>query len=214
MGMQVGDTGDLNSEINVTPLVDVCLVLLIIFMVITPMLQVGIGVPIPVTQNPEKHPHDENNDSTPENIPEETKRKGYPFRNLSNNIERKEQKEGLKVSLYVPPDAFHAHLRDMFNADHNQSQPARGHEIPRRLLNGWNRKTENAEARQGDNADHVHSPDIQEKRPDVRQKLPSSSSPEGLLAKSIEGIHDKFHGHLYLAGFHPDISSEKIEQQY
>jgi biopolymer transport protein ExbD len=37
----------------------VCLVLLIIFMVITPLLQVGIGVPIPVTQNPEKHPHDD-----------------------------------------------------------------------------------------------------------------------------------------------------------
>jgi biopolymer transport protein ExbD len=36
-----------NSEINVTPLVDVCLVLLIIFMVITPMLGRGIDVKLP-----------------------------------------------------------------------------------------------------------------------------------------------------------------------
>lgn len=36
-----------NSEINVTPLVDVCLVLLIIFMVVTPMLGRGKDVPLP-----------------------------------------------------------------------------------------------------------------------------------------------------------------------
>jgi len=38
-----------NSEINVTPLVDVCLVLLIIFMVVTPMLGRGRDVKLPVT---------------------------------------------------------------------------------------------------------------------------------------------------------------------
>lgn len=37
----------LNSEINVTPLVDVMLVVLIIFMVVTPLLQVGVGVELP-----------------------------------------------------------------------------------------------------------------------------------------------------------------------
>jgi len=37
------------SEINVTPLVDVCLVLLIIFMVVTPMLQSGVDVSLPET---------------------------------------------------------------------------------------------------------------------------------------------------------------------
>ncbi|MCA9693075.1 MAG: biopolymer transporter ExbD [Nannocystaceae bacterium] len=36
-----------NSEINVTPLVDVCLVLLIIFMVVTPMLGRGKDVKLP-----------------------------------------------------------------------------------------------------------------------------------------------------------------------
>ncbi len=46
----------MTSEINVTPLVDVCLVLLIIFMVVTPMLQKGIPVNLPVTEEPEKTP--------------------------------------------------------------------------------------------------------------------------------------------------------------
>jgi len=46
----------LNADINVTPLVDVCLVLLIIFMVVTPMLQKGVPVNLPVTEDPEKTP--------------------------------------------------------------------------------------------------------------------------------------------------------------
>src|SRR5947199_7127611 len=49
MGMQAGGGGGggLQSEINVTPMVDVMLVLLIIFMVVTPFLQQGITVAIP-----------------------------------------------------------------------------------------------------------------------------------------------------------------------
>lgn len=49
----------LASEINVTPLVDVCLVLLIIFMVVTPMLQKGVPINLPTTENPEKTPDTE-----------------------------------------------------------------------------------------------------------------------------------------------------------
>jgi biopolymer transport protein ExbD len=49
----------MNSDINVTPLVDVCLVLLIIFMVVTPMLQKGVPVNLPVTEEPEKTPDTE-----------------------------------------------------------------------------------------------------------------------------------------------------------
>ena len=46
----------MTSDINVTPLVDVCLVLLIIFMVVTPMLQKGVPVNLPVTEQPETTP--------------------------------------------------------------------------------------------------------------------------------------------------------------
>lgn len=50
MGMSSG--GDhLNSEINVTPMVDIMLVLLIIFMVVTPFLQQGVTVAIPRDMN-------------------------------------------------------------------------------------------------------------------------------------------------------------------
>ncbi len=49
----------LNADINVTPLVDVCLVLLIIFMVVTPMLQKGVPINLPVTNQPEKTPDTE-----------------------------------------------------------------------------------------------------------------------------------------------------------
>ena len=49
----------LSSDINVTPLVDVCLVLLIIFMVVTPMLQKGVPVNLPITDAPEATPDTE-----------------------------------------------------------------------------------------------------------------------------------------------------------
>ncbi len=45
--MQVGGSGGMRSEINVTPLVDVVLVLLIIFMVLTPVVQMGYLVKVP-----------------------------------------------------------------------------------------------------------------------------------------------------------------------
>ena len=41
--------GAVRSDINVTPLVDVCLVLLIIFMVVTPLIQSGVKVDLPET---------------------------------------------------------------------------------------------------------------------------------------------------------------------
>jgi biopolymer transport protein ExbD/biopolymer transport protein TolR len=47
MGMSGGGSGGFASEINVTPMVDIMLVLLIIFMVVTPFLQQGITVNIP-----------------------------------------------------------------------------------------------------------------------------------------------------------------------
>jgi biopolymer transport protein ExbD len=52
------------SDINVTPLVDVMLVLLIIFMVITPMLQKGVSVDLAKTQNPRLMPDADKEDAT------------------------------------------------------------------------------------------------------------------------------------------------------
>ena len=51
MGMDIGGkSGGPKSEINVTPLVDVMLVLLIIFMILQPMLQMGYEVNVPPPQ--------------------------------------------------------------------------------------------------------------------------------------------------------------------
>lgn len=52
MAMSAGGTTNLNSDINVTPMVDIMLVLLIIFMVVTPLLQTGVTVTLPKGKNP------------------------------------------------------------------------------------------------------------------------------------------------------------------
>ena len=51
MSMQVGGADEYNSDINVTPMVDVMLVLLIIFMIVTPLLQQGVSVNLPREMN-------------------------------------------------------------------------------------------------------------------------------------------------------------------
>ena len=52
MAMDVGGAkGGVKSDINVTPLVDVMLVLLIIMMIIAPMLQKGVDVRLPTASN-------------------------------------------------------------------------------------------------------------------------------------------------------------------
>jgi biopolymer transport protein ExbD len=53
----------LNNNINVTPMVDVMLVLLIIFMVITPMLQKGVSVDMAQTNNPQQMPDADKEDA-------------------------------------------------------------------------------------------------------------------------------------------------------
>ncbi len=52
-----------NSDINVTPMVDVMLVLLIIFMVVTPMLQHGVTVNMAQVNNPEQMPDADKEDA-------------------------------------------------------------------------------------------------------------------------------------------------------
>jgi biopolymer transport protein ExbD/biopolymer transport protein TolR len=46
------ERGGINADINVTPMADVMLVMLIIFMVVTPMLQKGVNVELSKTKNP------------------------------------------------------------------------------------------------------------------------------------------------------------------
>jgi biopolymer transport protein TolR len=87
----------LTSDINVTPLVDVCLVLLIIFMVVTPMLQKGVPVNLPVTDAPEKTP------DTEKQLQISVKSDGSVY--LGPNVVRKDQVEAsLKEIFERTPD--------------------------------------------------------------------------------------------------------------
>jgi biopolymer transport protein TolR len=56
MSMDIGPKGSLKADINVTPLVDVMLVLLIIMMLIAPMLQKGVNVKLPEAANTNDKP--------------------------------------------------------------------------------------------------------------------------------------------------------------
>jgi len=71
MGMSAGGGGSsYNSEINVTPMVDVMLVLLIIFIVVTPLLSQGINVNLPENDNPEEDPNITKDTSVVVSIPQ------------------------------------------------------------------------------------------------------------------------------------------------
>jgi biopolymer transport protein TolR len=64
MGIAKRDEGSkISSDINVTPMVDVMLVLLIIFMVVTPMLQKGVSVDMAKVNNPEQMPDADKEDA-------------------------------------------------------------------------------------------------------------------------------------------------------
>jgi len=64
MAISVRNEGaKVNSNINVTPMVDVMLVLLIIFMVITPMLQKGVTVNLAKVNNPSQMPDADKEDA-------------------------------------------------------------------------------------------------------------------------------------------------------
>jgi biopolymer transport protein TolR len=56
MAMQLGGGGGIKADINVTPLVDVMLVLLIIVMLVAPLVQKGVNITLPVAGNTADHP--------------------------------------------------------------------------------------------------------------------------------------------------------------
>lgn len=64
MNVGAGGSGGAKADINVTPLIDVLLVLLIIFMVITPLTPHGLDVLAPQPPNPNQPPPDPSQDRT------------------------------------------------------------------------------------------------------------------------------------------------------
>src|ERR1043165_158051 len=91
MSMKIGGSNEYNSEINVTPMVDVMLVLLIIFMIVTPLLQQGVSVNLPREMNS----HDEDQDISKEDavivaIPDNNNfyigKNPYPLEELGEKI--------------------------------------------------------------------------------------------------------------------------------
>ena len=92
MGMAVGGSDEYNSEINVTPMVDVMLVLLIIFMIVTPLLQQGVTVNLPRDMvSPEEDAEITKDTSVVISIPDNTNfyigKDQYPLDALGEKIE-------------------------------------------------------------------------------------------------------------------------------
>ena len=94
-------SASLKSEINVTPFVDVVLVLLIIFMVVTPMLQRGVDVPLPFSLH-----HGEKKD-TGEQIIVSVRRDGAIFLGSDSvDLKRLENRLTSLLSRKPPPPVF------------------------------------------------------------------------------------------------------------
>ena len=94
MGMTAGAAGrGVQSEINVTPMVDIMLVLLIIFMVVTPFLQPGINVLVPNNMtNPDDDPKIIRESSVVISIPNDLEyylgKKRLPKEQLAEEVQR------------------------------------------------------------------------------------------------------------------------------
>lgn len=70
MGMTTGGDSEYNAEINVTPMVDIMLVLLIIFMVVTPLLSSGVPLNLPRdVSSPDEDPYINNEKAVVVSIP-------------------------------------------------------------------------------------------------------------------------------------------------
>ncbi len=107
MAGQVGGSNEYNSEINVTPMVDVMLVLLIIFMIVTPLLQQGVSVNLPRDMNsPEQDPEIAKDTSVIVAIPDNNNfyigKEQYPLNALGEKISKlMENKTPDKRIVYI-----------------------------------------------------------------------------------------------------------------
>ena len=107
MAMQVGGADEYNSEINVTPMVDVMLVLLIIFMIVTPLLQQGVSVNLPKNMiSPEEDPDIAKDTSVIVAIPDNSSfyigKDQYPLTELGDKIKKlMENKTPDKRIVYI-----------------------------------------------------------------------------------------------------------------
>ena len=107
MSMTVGGADEYNSEINVTPMVDVMLVLLIIFMIVTPLLQQGVSVNLPKEMlSPDEDPDIAKDTSVIVAIPDNNNfyigKEPYPISTLGEKISRlMENKTPDKRIVYI-----------------------------------------------------------------------------------------------------------------
>ena len=107
MGMAVGGADEYNSEINVTPMVDVMLVLLIIFMIVTPLLQQGVTVDLPKNMiSPDEDEEIAKDTSVVVSIPNNGQffigKDAYPLEMLGDKIKAKmEGKAAKKRIVYI-----------------------------------------------------------------------------------------------------------------
>ena len=107
MSMTVGGADEYNSDINVTPMVDVMLVLLIIFMIVTPLLQQGVSVNLPKNMDsPDEDPDIAKDTSVIVAIPDNNNfyigKEPYPISTLGEKISRlMENKTPDKRIVYI-----------------------------------------------------------------------------------------------------------------
>ncbi len=107
MAGQIGGSDEYNSEINVTPMVDVMLVLLIIFMIVTPLLQQGVSVNLPRDMNsPDQDPEITKDTSVIVAIPDNNNfyvgKDQYPIDTLGEKISKlMENKTPDKRIVYI-----------------------------------------------------------------------------------------------------------------
>lgn len=107
MAAKIGGDQEFNSDINVTPMVDVMLVLLIIFMIVTPLLQQGVSVNLPREMiSPDEDGDIAKDTSVVVAIPDNSNfyigKDMYPLDQLGDVIKRRmEGKEPAKRIVYI-----------------------------------------------------------------------------------------------------------------